>query len=209
MMIPQIPEDELYQGYLTKVYQHTQGYQQYSTVEQAQFAKDKICVTYGELLYPSVQKLIKRLVVEPDACFLDLGSGLGKCALQVFMQTAIKKVIGIEASGAVCKQSLSVVEQVKSELPFLWEERRSLSFICDNFLEHDWQEATIVYSCSTCFTEALLIAIGDRINSEPSVQQVFSLRPISSLTRLPLQAVFGVECSWDSALCFYYGTKSI
>ncbi|HVV69073.1 MAG TPA: hypothetical protein VHE99_08610 [Gammaproteobacteria bacterium] len=196
-------DDELYQGYLTKVYQNTQGYQGYSEQERDLFLKAGVCVTYGELLYPSVKKLIKHFNYSSDDILLDLGSGLGKFALQVFLQTDIKKVIGIEASSVVNSQAQVVKEQVAADFPEFWENARELDFICDDFIKASWQDATIVYTCSTCFTQELLIAIGNKINHQPKVRQVFSLRPLSSL-KMRLKSIFVVECSWDSALCFYY-----
>lgn len=202
-MISKIIDDELYQGYLAKVYQDTQGYQRYSLAEHALYKDAGICITYGELLYPSAKKIIHEMSKDQNEVFLDLGSGLGKCALQVFMQTELRRVLGIEASKELHTQALTAFNQVKSDFPFFWEEGRSLTLICDNFLHADWQDATIVYSCSTCFTQELLIAIGNKINQQPKVKQVFSFRPLPSL-KLPLKKVFGVECSWDSALCFFY-----
>lgn len=202
-MISNPSEDELYQGYLKRVYQHTQGYQRYSFLQKERFASSEICVTYGELLYPSVKRIIQCFQYLPTDVFLDLGSGLGKCALQVFMQTDLKKVLGIEGSNSLYNQTLEVVEHVQNEMPFFWEDNRELVFTCDNFLKSDWKGATLVYTCSTCFTKELLEAIGDRVNQEPSVRHVMSLRPLPTI-KLPLKAVFNVECSWDSALCFHY-----
>jgi len=196
-------DDELYQGYLAKVYQHTQGYQSYSLPQQARYSKTNVCITYGELLYFSVKKILQALILRPEDIFLDLGSGLGKCALQVFMQTDLNKVIGIEASSALHEQAQIVQLQVVADLPFFWEQDRELIFVRDNFLEANWQDATIIYTCSTCFTQELLMAIGDKINQQPSVKQVLSLRPLPTL-QMRLKKVFVVECSWDSALCFYY-----
>ncbi len=196
-------DDELYQGYLTKVYQHTKGMTNYSLEEKLQFAKEGVCVTYGELLYPSVKKLITYMNLNDADTFLDLGSGNGKCVLQVFMQTPVKKAFGIEANTRLHHQALAVAQNIKQALPFYWEENRDCQFIEANFLHLPWNEATVVYTCSTCFTQELLIAIGDKINITPSIQSVFSLRPLPSL-QLPLKKVFQVECSWDTALCFMY-----
>jgi hypothetical protein len=197
-------DDELYQGYLTKVYQNTQGYQAYSPHERELFVNAGVCVTYGELLYPSVKHLINRFSYSGADVLLDLGSGLGKFALQAFLQTDIKKVIGIEASQVVCSQAQVVKERVAADFPEFWENNRELTFICDDFIQASWQGATIIYTCSTCFTQELLVAIGDKINQQREVRQVFSLRPLSSL-KMPLKRIFAVECSWDSALCFQYG----
>jgi hypothetical protein len=196
-------EDELYQGYLTKVYQHTQGYQNYTDLQQAKFSRELISITYGELLYYSVKKILKVLEITPEDIFLDLGSGIGKCALQVFMQSDISAVIGIEASSVLHEAALKISLQVRHDFPIFWENNRKLKFIEGNFLNVDWENATIVYTCSTCFTQELLVCIANKINQTSSIKQVLSLRPLPTLN-MTLKKVFAVECSWDSALCFLY-----
>lgn len=198
-----ITDDELYQGYFTKVYQHTKEIPSYSLEEKRHLAKEGICVTYGELLYPSVKKLISHMLPNSHDVFLDLGSGNGKCALQVFMQTDVKKVIGIEANKTLHLQALSVSKNLKQDCPFFFENDRECIFIDGNFLAGSFNDATIAYTCSTCFSQELLIAIGDKLNQSPQIHTVFSLRPLPTL-HVPLKKVFQVECSWDSALCFMY-----
>lgn len=197
--------DLLYQGYFTKVYQHTRGYIAYSKQELADFKDNNVSQTYGELLYPSVKKMLANFKPKDTDVFLDLGSGLGKCALQAFMQTPVKKVIGIEASQALFEQSKIAAEKLQTDFPFFWNDHRELDLRFDNFLHSDWQDTSLVYTCSTCFTQNLLAEIGRKINDHTSVQQVMSLRPLPTLTRLKLQSVISVECSWDSSLCFHYG----
>ncbi len=195
--------DQLYQGYLEEVYQHTHGYQAYTSQEKTDFEQSQVCITYGELLYPSVQKILNYLSLTEEDIFLDLGGGLGKCALQVFMQSNVKKVIAIEASTVLYNQAYIAKSKLKGDFPFFWEEHRELQLYCANFLQSDWQGATVVYSCSTCFTQELLVSIGNKINEYPHIQQVVSLRPLPTIG-LPLYKIFGVECSWDSTLCYYY-----
>jgi hypothetical protein len=202
-MLSKRNDDELYQAYLAKVYQHTQGFQSYSSLQRQQFSEQGVCITYGELLYASVKKIIRTLKLSEDDVFLDLGSGLGKCAMQVFMQTPAKKIIGIEASSALHLSALTAQQKVKIELPYLWDDR-AFDLVEGNFLQASWQRATAVYSCSTCFTQELLVAMGRKMNEEKQLTQILSLRPLPSLERLRLQDVFSVECSWDSALCYYY-----
>lgn len=201
--MPKINEDELYQDYLTKVYHDTSGYLTYSTQEKEFFSKTHVCTTYGELLYPGVKKLLQNITIGPDDIFLDLGSGLGKCAMQVFMQTDLRKVIGIEASKALYDQVVLVEKRIKADFPIFWEKQRQLIYLCDNFIQADWQGATIVYTCSTSFTQELLVSIANKVNEQKQVKQVLSLRSIPNL-RLPLKKTFEVECSWDTSSVYYY-----
>lgn len=196
--------DELYQGYLAKVYQDVESYGSYHPDEHQAFIQSGVSFTYGEMLYPSVKKILTKLKLSNKDIFLDLGSGLGKFALQVFMQSAVGKVIGIEALPKLSEQAQKVVIGVQEEFPFFWEDNRELTIITGNFLTQSWQNANVVYMCSTCFRPELLNAIGERVNQIQSVQHVLTLRPLPTLERLKLKEVFTVECSWDSALCYHY-----
>ncbi|HVV67564.1 MAG TPA: hypothetical protein VHE99_00785 [Gammaproteobacteria bacterium] len=198
-----IADDELYQGYLAKVYQDTQAFFPYSHHERESRAQTGVCIVYGELLYYSVKKVIKEMQHSPSDIFLDLGSGIGKLALQVFLESDVAKVVGIEALPILDAQAQKVAQQVASDYPFFWENGRELTFICSDFMKTSWMDATIIFACSTCFTPELLEIVGNRINQEPQVRQVLSLRPFPTL-KMPLRRVFTVEGNWDTVLCFYY-----
>lgn len=200
-------EDELYQEYLAKVYRDTSGYLTYPPEQKEFFTKTNVCTTYGELLYPGVKKMISEMNLQPTDVFLDLGSGLGKCALQIFMQTNLPKVIGVEASQALVDQAHKVLKQVKSDFPLFWDNNRELNLMCDNFLHADWDGATIVYTCSTSFTDELLQGIAKKINAHPKIEQVLSMRAISNLN-LPLKKVIQVECSWDTSQINVYSNRT-
>lgn len=196
--------DESFQAYFDQVYQGMPALKSPSPEETRQAREVGICSTYGELLYYSVQKIADRMQLTADDVFCDLGSGMGKCALQIFMQTAVKRVIGIESHAILSEKAASSCQEIRTAFPFFWEEGREIAFVKDNFLNCDWGSPTALYTCSTCFDTALLNAIGDKINQTPSIRQVMSLRPLPSLTRLKCVNIFRVECSWDSALCYHY-----
>lgn len=196
---------QLYQAYFDNVYQDLNPYQAFSKNEFKKLQQENICATYGELEYFSAIQLFKIATINEEDIFLDLGSGNGKLVFQAFLQTPAKLCLGIEAVKGLVKQAKRVQSKLLNDIPDLnLDKNHQIQFKLDNFLNCDWQGATIVYTCSTCYTKSLLIAIGNKINETHSVQKVFSLRPLPTLTRLKLKRVFSVECSWDTALCFYY-----
>lgn len=198
-------DDELYQAYLSQLYPEAVT-PRYTRAQRQSLAQTGVCAAYGELLYPSVKKIMKLFQMTSDDVFLDLGSGAGKCALQIFMQSDAKKVIGVEALPVLCAQAEHVKQQLAQDFPCFWEESRELQFVCDNFLQVDFSQATVAYACATCYSETLLAEIGEKANRAASIRQLLSLRPLPTLTRLPLKKVVALECSWDSALGFYYST---
>ena len=115
----------------------------------------------------------------------------------------MKHVIGVEGSNAYYAQGIQIIQNVRQHIPDLFSKGK-LEFIHGNFIDFDFNQATIIYSCSTCFTQELLWLIGDKINHASNIRHVLSLKPIANLERLTLKKVIPVECSWDSALCYYY-----
>lgn len=192
-------EDALYQSYFDSVYQSAYA----AVLSWKKEKKRAFSSTYGELLYPSVKKILNKVRICEEDVFLDLGSGLAKCALQLFMQSEVSEVSAIEQVSFLHEQATNVMKKVRQDCPFFWEQGRRFHLSCGNFLSLPWGRATIVYSCSTYFSPALLIAMGNKINKHSSVRQVLSLRPLPTLT-FKLNNVFMVECSWDSVLCFHY-----
>merc|ERR1712224_523492 len=51
---------------------------------------------YGEITHEGVEALIAHLALGEGDVFAELGSGLGRCALQVFLDTRISHAIGVE-----------------------------------------------------------------------------------------------------------------
>lgn len=196
--------NKLIDAVIESIYQQSQGFQRYTAQQKDAYLAQDVCYIYGELLFASTLKLAQKLQLSSSDVLLDLGSGLGKFALQIFLATDIGKVIGIEATQPLYEQSVEFLKEAQQALPAFWENHRTIELQLGNFLEADWSVANIVYTCSTCFTKELLAKIGDKINHTPNITQVLSFRPIHTLTRLKCLQVFRVECGWDSALCFWY-----
>ena len=195
----------MFQTYLDHLYCDAIGHVKYSKKQLIKFEDQNVCPTYGELLFPSLAKLLKSLKLNENDTFLDLGSGLGKLAMMVFYLSSVQQVKGIEASMPLFKISNQKLNQFKSDCFHLFEGGRILNIEYGNFLEADLHKTTIAYACSTCFSSRLLNKIGIKMNQTPSIRYVLSLRPLPSLTRLKFLRVEEIECSWDSALCYIYG----
>lgn len=160
--------------------------------------------TYGEILYPSVDKLLSKIQLSNEDVFVDLGSGLGKLALQVFLKSHVKEVCGIEIVPELHVQALKAALRVQSELPGFYQGDRKLTFLCDDFLEISLATATVVLICSPCFSQDIVYSLGEKINNTPSIRTVLALRPMPTLRHLSFKKTIRLECSWDTALCYVY-----
>ncbi len=189
-----INQSLLCQQYLNIVYQNA----------QTQYATHAISETYGEILYSGVDKLLSNVALKEQDVFVDLGSGLGKLLLQVFLKSSVGKAIGIELASELHQQALLAADKVQHELPGFFSNQRQLEFLQGNFLEIPFMEASVMLLGSPCFGVKLLEELGEIFNRVPGLHTVMSLRPIPNLQRLRFKKAIRVECSWDSALCYIY-----
>jgi len=189
----------LCQQYLSLLYQGAKGHQSLKRSEQ-----NTIPLSYGEILYPGVDRLLAEVVLSEKDVFLDLGSGLGKVVLQVFLKTAVKKACGIEILPDLHQQSLAAAKKVQEDLSGFFTGGRQLNFVLGSFLTFPLTEATVVLIGSPCFTPKMLDSLSKNIDSSPHIHTVFSLRPLCALEKLAFKKAIRIEGSWDTTLCYIY-----
>lgn len=199
--------DQLCSDYITALYEGVSGFISYQPGEKEAGEKKKVYLTYGEILYSSMNKIIEHIgdITENDV-FYDLGSGIGKVALHFLLRTPVKKAWGIEYSETRNKMAERIYSQVHKEFPELFNTGRQLGCASGNFLEIDISEATLIYSCSTCFSEELLADMGKVFDRCPKLRYVVSLKQIPN--QLPLQTTLDIECTWDKTKCYVYARES-
>jgi SAM-dependent methyltransferase len=164
----------------------------------------RITDTYGEIRYSGVAALLSAFPLTTQDVFVDLGSGMGKLALQVFLTSGVRKVTGIELMPALHARAVLARDNMLAELPEIVMPGRELQFLQGDFFNVPFSDATVVLLGSPCFSPAFMMAMGEIINRLPAVRCVFTLRPIPNLERLRFCQTLRVQCSWDVALCYVY-----
>lgn len=157
---------------------------------------------YGELYYYSVIKLLKQLHITEQDHFLDIGSGLGKLVLQVFLTTPAHSVTGIEINPQRHEIATNVQEQIIKRYPE--HTQRHLNMILGDFLYFHAPNVTIAYTCSTVFSYALLEAIGEKLNTIETLHTVVSLRKLPDLLNFRLSKKLFLQGTWDNTVCYIY-----
>jgi hypothetical protein len=190
--------DVLFQQYLDLIYQEI-------TENQHDVSPNNRLVSEsnGEIFYSSINKLLSKIVFAEQDVFVDLGSGLGKMVLQVYLQTSVKEVCGIELLPDLHAKAMLAAGRVQHDLSH-FQSGRKLVFVCSDFFKIDFQMATIVFINAICFGQDILMKLGQIINTIPSIHTVITLRPIDNLKQLFLKNILCLEGSWDSALCYIY-----
>jgi len=158
--------------------------------------------TQGDLLAPSLSKLLMLVPLNNADVFVDLGSAAGEVATQVFLQTPAKEVIGIEIIPHLHDQALQCAQHID---PAYYSNQRRLTFILGDFLTIPFSQATVIWISSICFNQQLLFKLNTRFKTLQSLHTLFTLRPLPD-PPLPFRKTIRVECSWDSALCYVYST---
>lgn len=161
--------------------------------------------TYGEILYSGLCKIVSNLMATRDDVLYDLGSGLGKAALQIFLTTNMKRVHGVELIPTLHQEAVRALVTSKLDIPLFFSER-TLSFECGDFLKTPINDASIVLIGSPCFSPSLLRELANKLDTNIKTHTVLSLKTLP-LNQFMFKKVIRVECSWDTALCYMYERK--
>lgn len=135
---------------------------------------------YGEILYESCAVLVEALKLTEDDVFYDLGSGLGKFVTQVYLTSPVKKSWGIEFSEDRFKRAQSATKNLDKihATSFEFENKmrkvfgkdalsktkgKKFGFINADMLKADLSDATVVFTCSTCFGAEFMQKLTDKL----------------------------------------------
>lgn len=135
---------------------------------------------YGEILYESCAVLISELKLTENDVFYDLGSGLGKFVTQVYLTSPVKKAWGIEFSENRFARAQSATKNLaKIELAsFKFENEmrkifgkdalaktkgKKFGFTNADMLKADLSDATVIFTCSTCFGPEFMQKLTDKL----------------------------------------------
>ncbi|MFC1854784.1 hypothetical protein ACFLY6_02865 [Candidatus Dependentiae bacterium] len=142
---------------------------------------------YGEITYESSAIVLNELNLNKNDIFYDLGSGLGKFVIQTHLTTPAKKAVGIELSPTRLKRAKKALVKLKT----LGKVRKGqeIDFLYGDIAKANVSDATVVFMCSTCFSEELMTQI---INNLAKQRKGKSLKLIS-LKELPKNPHFKHE----------------
>lgn len=148
---------------MTDLYRGISGFvilspQEKASIERSYTKKTSI---YGEIPYDSLQVILDNEHFGPNDVFYDLGCGVGKVPVQVFLNTPAKKVVGIELSASRFVGTEAMFKKFKTTCAYTnhlsgGKDKRSLEFKKQDFLRASIGDATIIYMCSTCFPPELM-----------------------------------------------------
>ena len=157
--------------------------------------------TYGEILYDSMQALIDDLKLTKNDIFYDMGSGIGKSVVHVYLTTKVKKSCGIELS----KTRFDCSEQVKNEMKKqkLIHKKRILEFKYEDIVESDISDATVVYMCSTCYPQKLMEDLTRKLENGKKKLKVLTLKQLAKSEKFKIKKTYNLPMTWSKSSSVY------
>ncbi|EGD83452.1 hypothetical protein PTSG_04059 [Salpingoeca rosetta] len=157
---------------------------------------------YGEILPQGVTAVMQAIQPHPGFVFYDLGSGLGKMAMQVFLQFQAGKACGVELAQTRHEAAQKALARLTK---MLGTDPVNLQFVHGDIMKADVRDADVVYLASLCFEEPFLTALASRlVGDAPRMSVLISIQPISEAAsdfhaQFKLETVLNVPMSWGNA----------
>lgn len=190
---------EDYKIIMNDLYSSVNGYD-LATGEADEMTKCDGAPTYGEILFDSLKTVLDELKLTNRDVFYDLGSGVGKVATQAYLTTPIKKSVGVELAKTRHTKAESIRDQLRNKNKL--DKNRKLEFQNKNINEVDLNDATVVFMCSTCFSDTLMKSIVEKLLKNPNKNL-----KIITLKQLPTNSHFKLEKTWTLPMTWSNGTQ--
>jgi len=162
---------------------------------------------YGEIPYDSAAHLLDDLQLSRQDVFYDLGSGVGKLVLQVYMSTPVKRSIGIEISLTRWKIAESSRQQAAADDHII--SGRDLTFLNQNLYKTPLGDATVCFISGLKFPPELIKSIMDRLSALDHDVKVISVLPLPPHDKFKLIKTYNLAMSWAPEgvdVCLYQVT---
>ncbi len=149
--------------------------------------------TYGEIMPTALDQLIDALEMEEDDVFFDLGSGMGKVVLQVAMTARLKQCVGIELVDSRHRVACEVLADARAQGLLRTDD---VVFRHSDMLRARLSGATVVYTCSTAFSDVFMAKLVARLARLPAGLRVATLLDLEDNPWFELDDVLRLDVSW-------------
>lgn len=156
--------------------------------------------TYGEITYKGADELLRTLDLKPTDVFYDLGSGVGKLVVQAILTTPIKKAVGVELSPTRHEHAVSIKKELATR-DLLKD--KELEFVNQNVSQAALSDATVIFMCSTCFSDELMKSLTDKFSKLKKGVRVITLRKLPEPNKFKLIKQLHLPMSWSNSSIVY------
>ena len=154
-----------------------------------------------------------------DGNFYDLGSGTGKPVIAMSLIFHFKRLIGIEYLENLFRLSLEIKKTYDRTIRDKFENNQQLfnfntpnqiEFLQGDFLKHNWEDTSIIFANSTCFSLGMMQNIASKANKEcksGTIIITFTKRLTNLSTDWELRDGFRRLMTWGIATIYVHRRK--
>ena len=154
-----------------------------------------------------------------DGNFYDLGSGTGKPVIAMSLIYHFKRLIGIEYLENLFRLSLEIKNTYdrtirdkfeNNQQLFNYETPNQIEFLQGDFLKHNWEDTSIIFANSTCFSLGMMQNIASKANKEcksGTIIITFTKRLTNLSTDWELRDGFRRLMTWGIATIYVHRRK--
>ena len=154
-----------------------------------------------------------------DGNFYDLGSGTGKPVIAMSLIYHFKSLIGIEYLENLFRLSLEIKNTYDRTIRDKFENNQQLfnfntpnqiEFLQGDFLKHNWEDTSIIFANSTCFSLGMMQNIASKANKEcksGTIIITFTKRLTNLSTDWELRDGFRRLMTWGIATIYVHRRK--
>lgn len=161
--------------------------------DEQNIKKSKGSPVYGEINHQALNKLLDYLELDKKDVLYDLGSGVGKVVLHTALITSVKKAVGIELSSTRHKEAMKALERTKEWVPNI---AKRCHFINGDLMLENLSDATVIYTCSTAFSQSFMKSMYERLASYKHKFKLITLQDLPSEKHFELIDKLRLDMSW-------------
>lgn len=149
---------------------------------------------YGETPWLTIISILNEIKIKPEDVFYELGCGTGR--LCFFLNQCFKiKTVGFDRIGYFINVANTLVKKLNL---------KDITFINDNFLNHNISEGTIFYLTPTCYSYDMMKAVNRKIKECKSGSKIISISRHLNSPYLKRKKTKIYRFSWYMARAFFY-----
>jgi hypothetical protein len=168
-----------------------------SSAEERRVLAAKSSPTYGEIRPAALARLLTSLELQPKDVLYDLGSGIGKVVVQAALSVRVRRIVGVELVPSRHVIAERILARARERGLLL---TRRVEVQCGDFMRADLSKATVVYTCSTAFSDAFMRAVARRLArvGRPGLTLV-TTQELDPAGRFTPMRVLELDMSWRRA----------
>jgi len=156
----------------------------------------------GELVYPSIAKVARKLRIGFGDVVYELKCGAGKLSISLYLMVYAKRMVGVEPCEAYFQEAKKARKALQAN--HMINGYRPLVFRNEALTQTDLQDATVIFMCAPYFLEASTQALAEQFLTLKPGLRILSIKELPEHPRLKLVDTLTLATSWADSMPFYF-----